>query len=207
VAHDVAIDELLAQLGFSGDHPRAAARAALDEAKLTNPKKLRVSLDKGDGIRELLVTRFVRSCSRATCKQAAARDGRSMLEVAHHKDCEFCGGQENRAEIERAIKELEARGITRLVIVGGSPATHEELTRLVGERLTVRLISGTDRRNGTAAKSDIAWAQLVVVWGGTELDHKVSKLYTDGRHPHVVTCPKRGIASLAATIMDAAHRR
>jgi hypothetical protein len=204
--HDVAIDELLERLGFSGDRARQEARTTLDDAKLTNPKKQRVSLDKEAGIRELLAGRFTRSCSRAACKQAAERDGRTVLEVPN-KDCEYCGGQENRAEIDRAIKELARRGIARVVIVGGSPATHEELTRLIGERLDVRLISGTDRRNGTAARGDIQWAQLVVVWGGTELDHKVSKLYTDGKAAHVVTCAKRGIASLAATIMDAARRR
>jgi len=47
---------------------------------------------------------------------------------------------------------------------------------------------------------------VVVVWGSTELDHKVSKLYRADRDRRVVTCPRRGLAALAATLAEAAER-
>jgi len=118
-----------------------------------------------------------------------------------------CGGQQNRAEVDRAIAALAARGMRRLVVVGGSPGTHGELRELVRTRLELRIVSGTDRRTGRDAKADLAWADLVVVWGATELNHQVSKLYTGGKPRHVVTCPKRGITALARTIVEALRRR
>jgi hypothetical protein len=95
----------------------------------------------------------------------------------------------------------------RVVVVGGSPGTHDELRSLVAGGLELRLVAGTERRTSRDAKADLAWADLVVVWGGTELDHKVSKLYARGRGDHVVTCSRRGIAAMAATMVEAARRR
>ena len=41
---------------------------------------------------------------------------------------------------------------------------------------------------------DRRWADLVVVWGATELDHRVSQLY---HGPNVITAAKRGVAEVA----------
>lgn len=205
--HDLAIDELLDRLGYGGERARVQARAALEAAGLTNPRKQRIASAKVAAVTAALAARFVRTCARTACRRAAAAAGREIVEVAQPRDCETCGGQENSTEVERAIAALRERGLPRIVVVGGSPATHEELRRLITDRLELRLVSGTDRRNSTAAKADLAWADLVVVWGGTELDHKVSKLYTDAKPSHVVTCPRRGIAALATTMVEAARRR
>lgn len=204
-ARDLAIVELLDELGFATAH--AAARKLLEDHGLTNPRKHRIAASKRDAVRDLLAATFVRTCTRAGCRARAAHDGRALIEVADPRDCELCGGQQNRAQVDRAIAALEAAGRRHLVVVGGSPATREELARLIGDRLDVRLISGTDRRTGEAARADLAWADLVVVWGATELDHTVSKLYTDARKHHVVTCGRRGIAALAATVLEALARR
>lgn len=204
---DIAIEELLLELGFSGATAQRTARDLLDAAQLTNAKKQRVAVTKRAAIEELLASQLDRSCARAACRAAAARSGRAVVEVAQPKDCAHCHGYENQAEIERAVGALVGRSVHRVVIVGGSPTTHAELTRLIGDRLELRLIDGTDRRNTAAARADLAWADLVVVWGATELDHKVSKLYTDSRADHVVLCAKRGISSLAATLQQAAERR
>jgi hypothetical protein len=205
--HDVAIDDLLDQLGFGGERARGQARGVLEAAGLTNPRKQRIASTKVAAVQEALTARFVRTCARTACREAASRDGREIVEVGQPRDCESCGGRENSTEIDRAITALRERELDRVVVVGGSPATHEELRRLVADRLELRLIPGTDRRNGAAARADLAWADLVVVWGGTELDHKVSKLYTDGKPAHVVTCPRRGIAALGTTLIEAARRR
>ena len=99
------------------------------------------------------------------------------------------------------------RRAERLVVVVGSPATHEQLRELVGTRVDLRVVSGTERRTGNEAKADLAWADLVVIWGSTQLDHKTSRLYTAARDDRVVTCAKRGIAALAATILEFTSRR
>lgn len=207
--HDppVPIDGLLAELGFRGTAARQAARAAIEAAGLTNARKQNIASSKVPAVTALLAERFVVVCARASCRAAVAHEAREVIDAEQPADCDLCGGQQNRAEVDRAVAALSARGLRRLVVVGGSPSTHEELRALVGARLELRLVSGTDRRTGREARADLAWADLVVVWGGTELDHKVSKLYTDEKSARVVTCSRRGIAALAATMSDAAARR
>lgn len=203
---DLVIDDVLAQLGFRDPASRAHARAALVEAGLTNAKKTRIAEVKLERVRALLVDRFAIVCARASCRASSPRD-RIIVDAARPTDCAICGGSSNQREVGRAVEALAGGKIRRVVVVGGSPSTHEELRSLVGNRLELRLVSGTDRRTSRDASADLAWAELVVIWGGTELDHKVSKLYTDAKPTTVVTCQRRGIAALAETMIAAARAR
>jgi hypothetical protein len=204
---DMAIDELLESLGYASCESRMLARKALVDAGLTNERKQRIAASKVEAVKAELRQRFAVVCLRDSCGAAAGSSGRALIYCARPTDCSVCGGSANQAAIDGVIEQLRERKLHRLVVVGGSPATHEEVLKLVGERLELRLISGTDQRNSAAAKADLVWADLIVVWGGTQLDHKVSKLYTDGRDPTVVVCAKRGIEALAATLREAAMRR
>lgn len=84
-------------------------------------------------------------------------------------------------------------GINRLVIVGGSPPYHSQLRELFGEALDLRLILGDARRTSKQALSDIAWADVVVIWGGTILSHSTSQLY---KGESVLTIAHRGLAGM-----------
>ena len=101
------------------------------------------------------------------------------------------------------VAAFVACGWSRLCVVGGSPSTREDLRRLVGEQLGLRLIEGTRARNQADADADCAWADLVVLWGSTELAHKVSERY---RGKHIITAPRRGVADLAREAATAAIR-
>lgn len=203
---DLVIDDLLAQLGFRDAVSRARARAVLVEAGLTNAKKARIVEAKVARVRAVLAERFAVVCARARCRASAPAD-QIVVDASRPADCAICRGSSNQNEVGRAVEALAASGLRRVVVVGGAPSTREELRSLVGDRLELRLVEGTDRRTSRDASADLTWADLVVVWGGTELDHKVSKLYTDARSLNVVTCPRRGIAALAETMSAAARRR
>ncbi len=200
---DVPIDELLATLGFGAPEARRLARQVIEERGLTNPRKSRIATSKTDDVRAALAERLIPACVRDVCRADAARTGLLVVDAASPTDCAICHGSANRAELDRAIAEMLRAGLRRLVVVGGSPGTREDLLRLVADRIEVRLVSGTDRRTSRDAKADLAWANLVVIWGSTELDHKVSNLYTIGSATPVVVCPRRGISALAATMLDA----
>ncbi|HWO27092.1 MAG TPA: hypothetical protein VNO30_50525 [Kofleriaceae bacterium] len=206
-AADLVIEAVLDDLGFTGDNARLA-RTALEEAGLTNAKKKRISAAKLSDLRSVLSARFMLVCTRAPCREAAVAAGanRTVLAAARPTACEVCGGSANAAEIGKAITALVDGGLRRIVVVGGSPSTREELRSLIAGRLELRLVSGTDRRTSRDAKADLSWADLVVIWGSTELDHKISKLYTGASQGRVVTCAKRGIAALAETLAKAAAR-
>jgi hypothetical protein len=199
---DLALDELLADLGYGTDAARQLALGALVEAGLTHKRKSRISAAKLDAVNAVLAEHFAIACARAACRSAASATGKHLIHAARPTDCSICGGSANESAIDRAVTALLERGMRNVVVVGGSPATLEELRSLVHDRLELRLVPGTDRRTSTDAKADLAWADVVVVWGGTQLDHTVSKLYTDGKHDHVVTCGRRGIEALAETVSE-----
>ena len=55
------------------------------------------------------------------------------------------------------------------------------------------------------AHADLEWADLILVWGGSELDHKVSKLYTDAppaQKRKLVQLARRGVAALLNAAAD-----
>lgn len=204
---DIAIDELLTDLGYRSDGLRQRARAALIAAGLTSERKQRIAESKLAAVRDVLAGGFALACTRERCRQVAAASGKTILDVDRPTDCAVCHGSANESAIHRAVAALQERGMRRLVIVGGSPNAHTELEALIGDRIEIRLIPGTDRRTGRDAAADRSWAHLIVIWGGTQLNHQISKLYTDGRRDRVVTCPRRGIAALAETVLEAVSRR
>lgn len=145
----------------------------------------------------LLSERFLVTCGAPDCARDAA--GREVVAAGDPHRCHVCGGSANRRAVLRAAQTFARHGVTRVVVVGGSPAVHEELQKLKPPEWSLRLVDGTQRRTGDLAKADLKWAQLVIVWGSSELDHKVSTLYMGQRDPAagaVITVNRRGIAAL-----------
>ena len=121
-----------------------------------------------------------------------------MLQVPKSA-CEYCGGSDNLRAARRFARLCRANAIRRLVIVGGSPSVHAELETLKAPEWELRLVSGTDRRTTDKARADLDWAQLVFIWGSSELDHKVSRLYTDSPgadRRKLIAVARRGVAAL-----------
>jgi hypothetical protein len=192
----IEIDALLRDLGFSTDEALEKARAVLERAGLTSARKQRIALAKREKVERLLGEKFEILCQ--TCFAAVGKKGEPEPLVGAPKDCRACGGKKQKQAIDAAVRELASCGIGRLVIVGGSPETHTKLRDLVQNRLELRLVSGTERRTSREANADLGWADVVFVWASTELDHKVSHLYTQDHHKKVVTCSRRSIEALAA---------
>lgn len=176
------------------------ARQALEESGLTHPGKARISEGKLERVRQMLDARFGRVCTDPTCRAALARRKPSATLVPVPKPaCEFCGGSDNLKEMQRFAELCRARSIRRIVVVGGSPAVREQLLALKPPEWDLRLVEGTERRTLDKARADLEWAQVVFVWGSSELDHKVSNLYTDKSSPFrrkLVLVARRGIAAL-----------
>jgi hypothetical protein len=198
---DIDKRELLRQLGFAGD--MAPYDAALREADLSRAEKTRISEAKRERVREVLEARFLRMCARGDCQAAAAAlgDPRQRVAASEQSFCEICGGSADRKALAAMAGACAARGVQRLCIVGGSPAVRERLQRaLNGTDLELRLIDGTASHSLKTAEANTAWAQLVLIWGSTELDHKVSLLY---RGPKVVQIARRGVQELARAVVKA----
>lgn len=204
--HD--IDRWLQEAGY-GPEGRRLAREALEEAHLTRAGKQRISAEKLPRVREVLAERFYLHCEQAECVQAARSSGREPIPAERRAACERCGGSDNRRAGMEVLEAFRRRSIRRLVVVGGSPSVREDLATQLGDEIDLRMVDGTQRRTQDQARTDLEWADLVLVWGASELGHKVSLLYTRGppatRHK-VVTVPRRGVKALLETAVEHVKR-
>lgn len=205
---DIPIPEMLADLGVVAAEEVAAARALLESEGLTNPRKNNISLAKRDAVTEAIDTIYRRLCTRCA---ADVEDGgdtpgvpsgpRPVLRVAQPQ-CTRCGGSNNQRAVDEMLASCARANVTKIVFVGGSPAVRTELNELLGGGLELRLVEGTRSTTRAKADADIAWADIVVVLGTSELAHKVSLLYTDdpAARKKAFTVRRRGIEAIATAI-------
>jgi hypothetical protein len=141
----------------------------------------------------------------AACMDAPRPAGVDVVLAEGTVPCEHCGGSVNKREALTLIEAFAARGLSRLLVVGGGPGTAEELVTLLGNAIELRIVDGEAHRNQTQADSELAWADVVAIWGSTILPHKVSKLYTDRRVEYrgkLCTVTRRGAAALCKTVVE-----
>ena len=189
--------ELFTRLGYGGSHD--LLEEALAAVGLSRPDKQNIAPDKEGPVREALAERFVLVCSRGDCQAEVAEvaDGRVTISAATQEECAVCGGSANARAVDEMVAAMQAAGLVRLCVVGGSPNTRVELERLVAGRVDLRLVDGAEYRHGQQAQSDLAWADRVALWGGTILAHRVSNLY---RGDHVIQFARRSIQELAREV-------
>ena len=201
---DESIDGVLGRLGLTGS-TASRARAVLDAAGVTNARKQRLAVNKVERLEAEIARRFARFCE--TCAGRTDAGGREVVLVARDA-CERCGGSDNARALEEAAERCAAAGLRRLVVVGGSAAFREDFGAL-GDRLELRLVDGIGRRTKADAKTDVEWADVVVVCGATELAHKVSTLYTGdpGVKGKLVRTSRRGVAAIAGELAQHATLR
>jgi hypothetical protein len=209
VSTDVEIDAWLTSVGFGPGPSRNAARAALEEAQLTRPTKARMSAQKLERAMAELDARFSLHCASPACAEAARRSGHQPLPAATKALCPHCGGSDNARAARDLVSACASAGLKRLLVVGGSPSVREELHAALGNALELRTVDGTERRTQDRARSDLEWADLVLLWGSTELDHKVSTHYAHpptAQRKKVVHVARRGIAALLTAAVEHLRR-
>ena len=207
---DQAIDAWLAERGYASPAARASARAELEAQGLTRAGKQRMSDEKLPRAADALRAKFALHCTSPECISWARASGRMPMPCEPRTTCERCGGSENRrAEME--LKEaFRKAGVRKLLVVGGSPSVREDLEEHLGEDIELRLIDGTERRTLDRARADLEWADVALVWGASELHHKVSLQYTQAPPPlnkKVVNSRQRGIKMALGEVVEHLGRR
>ena len=109
------------------------------------------------------------------------------------------------------VGACERAGHRRVLIVGGSPAYHKALR----ERQSrggpgLRLVPGDARRTLSQARRDESGADLLIIWGGTILDHSTSEQYGRGELPPLRIAHRgivRMLAKAAAAVQQGLPRR
>jgi hypothetical protein len=187
----VGLTELLTDRGLRGDDEQAAAVRALADARRLSELSRHLSAADPAPVAELLSNRLVLHCGREDCPVPV---GVSVVRVSLAR-CEVCDGSDTRRSIRRFGESLLLRGVKRLTLVGGSPPYHRILKEHLDPRVELHLIPGDARHTQAQAQSEHRWAQLILVWGGTLLDHSVSSHYT-GDDPPTLRVPHRGMARM-----------
>lgn len=204
----LAIAGLLAELGFVALASQRRARKHLEAAALTNPSKKNIQRSKRDAVEEVVRTRIARSCGSPACERVLASSGREVIEV-DAPFCEVCRGSEGERALLEMADALVAAGRPRLLILGGSPGSRTYIRdTLRGRPIHLELLEG-DRPTGEKRARELsAGADVIVIWGGTILDHKVSQPFVDfgefsGKR---ITVAQRGAGSLARGVIEHLRR-
>jgi hypothetical protein len=161
---------------------------------LTRPGKQAISAAKLPRVETVLRERFALSCFECSPVVRTSWPRAEVLVVADER-CQNCGGSDHRAAALRFIAACRAHAVSRVLIVGGSPAGRQAVTRHL-EGLEVELVDGTGALSLARARQLLAGADLVLIWGKTQLDHRVSTHFTSSGDRKVVTAAKRGVAGL-----------
>jgi len=197
----VPIVDLLRDLGFDTEEARRQARAVLEAAGLTNPRKRNIAVRKRAQAGEVIRRACFRHCGATGCREQAAGSGRRPVRAAPHA-CEVCGGRGTDQSLRSMATALAAAGRTRLLIVGGSPNTHRQLKdALEGTAVELRLVDGQRAPKPRQAQQWAAWADLIVIWATTEVGHKVSGHFQRPEYAaHTIIVPRRGVEAVAQEV-------
>ena len=187
----VGLTDLLTDRGLRGDDEHAAAVRALADSRRLNELSRHLSAVDPAPVAELLSSRLVLHCGREDCPVPV---GVSVVRVSLSR-CEVCDGSDTRRSIRRFGESLLLRGVKRLTLVGGSPPYHRILKEHLDARVELHLIPGDARHTQAQAQSEQRWAQLILVWGGSLLDHSVSAHYS-GDEPPTLRVPHRGMGRM-----------
>lgn len=203
----ISIASFLRGEGFDTGESLERARALLEVQQFTRPGKQGMADTKLPAARRALADGLRRLCpsdAGLAATEHHGADGREVVMVAG-PSCEVCGGSNNRRAALKLGERIRSAGLTRMLVVGGTPTQHAEMDQLLAkEGLHLRYIDGaTGSYSKRDALPDLQWAQVMVVWGATPLPHKVSHLYTDDPPPllRVVKFARRGIEALCEEIL------
>lgn len=122
--------------------------------------------------------------------------------------CEITGGSDPKAQFHGFVQACIDKDIETITVVGGSPAYRKRLGELADahdDAPRFNLVSGTRRREKRRADSDMRASDLVVIWGGSELDHSVSDVYR-GDDAWIVRVAHRGLPSMLREVRAALRK-
>lgn len=181
---------------------REAAKDMQEQARLADQRH-------ANGVSPERKRKF-RSCCDEECKQlAVVLAGSEALAITEEPSlCDVCAGSRDQRAARAVAQQLKSNRIARLLVVGGTPRKWTRLGQLFDDSgIELRHVDGLRESYSKAdAEEDKRWTDLVVVWGGTPLAHKVSNLYRRSGQGdedlRIVTVGKTGIEALCREVMS-----
>ena len=198
---DLSLVGVLKDLGITSPTSQNSARSALVDAGTISrrPNRVNIAAGKVDAARSVLEAAFLWHCGNGDCRRAAAVSSAPTLLVERPR-CGICGGSGDRSALRRLGKAATKAGVTRILVVGGTETKWREIRSGSPAGLEWRFVDGVKSRDDRHFRGDRRWAEVIVLWSSTPLDHRVSSHFTGKNDGRVVTVSRRGIASLADAV-------
>ncbi len=136
-------------------------------------------------------------------------DANTVVVYVKKARCEISGGSDVQANFHGFVQACLDQEVHKITIVGGSPAYRKQLKLLAAKHddaPTLNLVSGTRRREKRRAEADMRGSEAVVLWGGTELDHSVTSVYSGGS-TRLIRVAHRGIARMLQLVRGELRKR
>lgn len=195
------IAEMLRGFGVVDAAAQEVARATLiDGGLIANNRKVNIFAAKSAQARVLLQKSFQWHCNDGDCRIAAAKGKTSPL-LVEKVACSFCGGSKDRAALAEMARAMAEANKLRVLVVGGTDKKEREIKEKSPPGIEWRFIEGTKGRPSRYRQSHQDWAEVIVIWGSTELNHKVSERFAVKGDDRVITVRRRGITALADEVI------
>jgi hypothetical protein len=207
-----ALESLLKKFGVEGKARLKKIRKLLPEhiSRLFNHKDL--VEEHAARIEDALENKVVLWCGHAACRDLLKDqyDKKDLIPTDQPAVCRICAGSSTRRGLEEMAKVCREADVRRILIVGGSPASHKELKNHRPGGLEFKLIEGDVSRPRQRAQADMNWCDVAVIWAGTILGHDVSGLYGRGRHgarSPMVVVNRRSVEALCEAVIEHIRRK
>lgn len=196
------IRKMLCRLGVREPQEQTKAISKLQELSVisSRPNRTGIASDKEGRVRESLQAAFIWHCRRGDCQREAKASGKLPLLV----DAAACHAPVHSPRNQRLADIaliMQSRSMSNILIVGGTEKYQRELLSISPNGLSWRFIDGKRVRDARYYRSDKAWADLILIWASTPLDHKVSQHFQACNDPRVVTVPGRGIEAMLQDVL------
>lgn len=160
------VENMLGSLGYNDESAMAAAWLTLEREGLVEPRKRVIAKRHLARVRRILKPEKTQVCSNicSYITKALQGDSREHL-LVDPISCQVCLGSRNRQVAASMSTVLRIKGISKVVVVGGSEQVQDELAKLLqGKGIQFRFINGQKSSGNKVAQNNRRWAELVIIW-------------------------------------------
>ena len=203
---DIAIARMFRDFGIATPGAKKTALEALSRAGIisSRPNRTNIASEKVDRAREALETAFLWHCGNGDCRRQAEASRSLLVDQAH---CTICGGSKDRSSLEAMASALVASNVSKVLVVGGTEAKCREIREKSPPGIEWRFVDGTKSKDDRYFRPGRRWADIIVIWGSTVLDHRVSSHFEAKGDARVITVTRRSIGALAEAVVEHLKRR
>ena len=200
---DTPIKDMLADIGITDPESQETAIKDLIRKGVISKRRKRTNIasTKLKRVESCLKETFSWHCHNGDCKGVAKADAPPPL-LVDKAFCSYCVGSTDRRSLQEMAETLHADGSRRILILGGTPKVHREIERKSrGLSVEWRFIDGTKAKDDRYYRPHRDWANIIVIWSSTPLDHRVSRHFTGWSDDRVITAERRGISSFCQSVI------